>query len=110
MLKNTIDKLLAIHFKSFPSGQKLARLENDVWQKIQAIKEDKSLSWQEKMFMAFSVPQFRMASVTLAVVVGLGVSVLIPEQQQSRSMSQELGLHVFASNAPYLPSTLFKGN
>lgn len=110
MLKNTIDKLLAMHFKSLPSDKKLGRLESDVWQKINAIQTDKALSWQEKMFLAFGVPEFRFASVTLALLLGLGMGVIMPfEQNNVMSPRQEMGLHVFAANVEYLPSTILEG-
>ena len=106
MLKKTIDKLIFMHFRSAGSSRNLASLENDVWQKIHAIKADQTLTWQEKMFLAFVVREFRMASITLALLLGLGMGNIMP---QGESASREMGLHVFASNVEYLPSTLFEG-
>lgn len=110
MLRKTIDKLIAVYFKSGNANNNLSTLERDVWQKIHARNAEKSLSWQEKMFMAFSVPEFRFASITLALMFGLAVSAVMPLTSPPKSVSQEMGLHVFASNAPYLPSTLLEGN
>ena len=111
MQKRTIDKLLTMYFKEKSNNNGLVRLENNVWQKIHAIQSDKSLSWQEKMFLAFGVPGFRLASVTLALVMGLGMGTIISQEQTSLivSTSQEMGLHVFAANLEYLPSTLLEG-
>lgn len=110
MLKNTIYKLLETHFKSSRSGNRLNRLESDVWQKINAIQIDKSLSWQEKMFLAFGVPEFRFASVTIALLLGLGMGIIMPFQQDKiTSPRHEMGLHVFAANVEYLPSTILEG-
>jgi hypothetical protein len=110
MLKKTMDKLIALHFKSASSPRSLAHLESDVWQKISAIKADQSLSWQEKMFLAFGVKEFRMGSIALALILGLGVGGIMPQEQADiLSKSREMGLHVFASNIEYLPSTLIEG-
>lgn len=110
MLKKTIDKLIFLHFKSAAPSYSLANLESDVWQKIQTIKADQNLSWQEKMFLAFGVKEFRMASITLALVLGLGIGGVMPQGQPDiSSKSREMGLHVFASNIEYLPYTLIEG-
>lgn len=108
MLKNTINKLLEMHFKSPSSGNKLNRLESNVWQRINAIQADKGLSWQEKMLLAFGVPEFRMVSIAIALLLGLGMGNITPQIQPS-PVGREMGLHVFAANVEYLPSTLFEG-
>ncbi len=106
MLRKTIDKLVLLHFKSAASSRNLANLESNVWNKIHAIQADKALSWQEKMFLAFGVPQFRFASITLALLMGLGMGSIMSQGQPT---SKEMGLHVFASNVEYLPYTIFEG-
>ena len=110
MLKKTVDKLIFMHFRSAVSSRNLENLESDVWQKIQAIKEDQNLSWQEKMFMAFGVKEFRMASIAMALLLGLSMGGVMPQEQPTiSSASREIGLHVFAANVEYLPSNIFPG-
>lgn len=106
MVRKTIDKLILMHFKNAGSSHNLAKLENDVWQKIYTIQADQALTWQEKMFLAFGVKEFRITSITLALLLGLGMGNLIPQEE---SASREIGLHVFATNVEYLPSNIFEG-
>lgn len=110
MLRKAIDKLIFLHSKNEAPSCNLDRLENDVWQKIHAIQADRGLPWQEKMFLAFAVPQFRFASITLALMLGLGMGIIMPFQQDIiKSPRQEMGLHVFAANVEYLPSNILEG-
>lgn len=110
MLKKTIDKLIFLHFKDAGSSRNLSHLEGNVWHKIHAIQADQSLSWQEKVWLAFGVKEFRVASITLALVLGLSVGGIMPHEQPNiSSKSREMGLHVFASNIEYLPSTIIEG-
>lgn len=109
MLKKTIDKLIAMHFKVQSDNNALSNLEMDVWSKIDAIREEGHLPWYEKMFIALSVPEFRYASVTVALLFGLTLSAIM-QDTSPKSVSQEMGLHIFASNAPYLPSTILEKN
>jgi len=108
MLRKTLDRLLSIHFRTDIGNSKLDHMEQDVWRKIRMQAADIALPWYEKMAMAFSVPQFRYASITTAVVLGLAFSPIM-SSQYSASANEAMGLEVFASNTPYLLTNQFSG-
>lgn len=108
MLRKTLDKLLVMHFNKQPDTSKLDHLEQDVWRKIRMQAVDMALPWYEKMVMAFSVPQFRFASIVTAIVLGLLFSPVMPLPSNA-SASEVMGLKVFANNTPYLLTNQITG-
>jgi len=109
MLRKTLDRLLSIHFRTEVDNSKLDHLEQDVWRKIRMQAADIALPWYEKMVMAFSVPEFRLASLATAIVLGLLFSPVLPLPYDA-SASEVMGLEVFASNTPYLLTNQITGN
>lgn len=109
MLRKTLDRLLSIHFRAEVNNSKLDHLEQDVWRKIRMQAADIALPWYEKMVLAFSVPQFRLASIVMAIVIGLSLSPVIPFPSDA-SASEAMGLKVFAANTPYLLTNKITGN
>jgi len=108
MLHKMLDRLLAMHFKEPATGYKLDRLEQDVWSKIHAASADMVQPWYDKMALAFAVPQFRMAAIAMALVVGITASPILTPGQVSAAGKDELGFSVFTSHAAYLPSNLIE--
>ncbi len=108
MLRKTLDKLLVIYFNKQYDTSKLDHLEQDVWRKIRMQTADMALPWYEKIVMAFAVPEFRMVSIAMAVVIGLVFSPVITFSS-SASASEAMGLQVFATNTPYLLTNQIAG-
>lgn len=108
MLHKMLDRLLAMHFKIPATNNKLDRLEQDVWSKIHAASADMVQPWYDKMAMAFAVPQFRVASLAIALIIGITVSPVLSPSKASASNQDILGLSVFAAQSSYLPSTLIE--
>lgn len=109
MLHKMLDRLLTMHFKETATSHKLDRLEQDVWRKIHAASADMVQPWYDKMAMAFAVPQFRMASLAMALVIGITVSPVMnpgPAVASNGGVIQEIS--VFTAQSPYLPSNLIE--
>jgi len=107
MLHKMLDKLLTMHFKAPATNNKLDRLEQDVWSKIHAASADMAKPWYDKMVAAFSVPQFQMASLAMALVIGIATSpMMIPSQ--TNISNDVLGMSVFSAQSTYLPSNLIE--
>ena len=109
MLRKTIDKLLVRHFSKHPDTSRLDHLEQDVWRKIRMQATDITLPWYEKMVLAFSVPQFRFASIVMAVVIGLSLSYAMPLFSEAAT-SELMGLKIFAADTPFLLTNQIAGS
>ena len=110
MLHKMLDKLLTMHFKESATAHKLDRLEQDVWRKIHAAGAEMVLPWYDKMALAFAVPQFRMAAIAMALVIGITASPMVPLKLANASMQDVLGMNVFSANSPYLTANLIERN
>jgi hypothetical protein len=108
MLHKMLDRLLAMHFREPPADHRLDRLERDVWHRIHATTTEGALPWQEKMLLAFSVPRFQIASLAIAVVLGLSLSPAIPLGSTARTEQPIADLQVFTVHAPYLTANLIE--
>ncbi len=96
MPREPIDKLISLHFKHERKAYKLDMLEQDVLQRVHTRQASSGFSWRE----------LSVASIALALVVGLGAGNVL---QQGQSLSREMGLHIFSAQVGYLPSTLLEG-
>ena len=108
MLKEPLDKLLVTHFNKPSDSSKLDDLVPDVWRRICMQRADITLPWHEKMVLAFSLPQFRLASISMAIIIGLSLAPAIKVQSRV-STSDVMGLKVFAVNTPYLLTNQITG-
>lgn len=108
MLNKMLNRLLATHFRESPAGNRLDRLEQDVWRRIHATAADAALPWQEKMLLAFSVPRFQLASLAIAVVLGLSLSPAIPLGKIAHADQPALDMSMFTARAPYLTANLIE--
>lgn len=108
MLHKMIDRLLATHFRRQPAENRLDRLEQDVWRKIHAASADAALPWQEKMILAFGIPRFQLASLAIAVTLGLALSPAIPLSKAIHAEQPIADMQVFTIHAPYLTANLIE--
>ena len=110
MLKKPFDRLLEMHFQRQPDAGRLDRLEQDVWRRINTAKYSGVTGRIEEFLSVFAVPQFKTASLAMALVIGLSAgAVAVPAQSaQAFSPGSAMGLDIFNMHAPYLPSTAFE--
>ena len=108
MLHKMLNRLLNIHFNEAPADHRLDRLEQDVWRKIHADSAEMVQPWYDKMALAFAVPQFRMAAIAMALVIGITASPMVPLKPANASTQDVLGMSVFTSQSPYLTANLIE--
>ncbi len=108
MLHKMLDKLLAMHFKSVNTDRRLDRLEQDIWRKINIASRDMAQPWYDKMVMALSVPQFRVASLAMALIIGIMVGSVITFDHSTVSANDMLGMNIFTAESSYLPSNIIE--
>lgn len=106
MMRKFLDRLLALHFREIPIDGRIDRLEQDVWRKIHAASADAALPWQEKMFLAFGLPQFRFASLAAAVMLGIALGPVFAPGNVAHVNSGIPDMQVFTAHAPYLMANL----
>ncbi|MCB2081548.1 MAG: hypothetical protein H6908_03500 [Hyphomicrobiales bacterium] len=110
MLNKMLNRLLATHFRESPEGNRLDRLEQDVWRRIHVTTADAALPWQDKMLLAFSVPRFQLASLAIALIVGISLSPAIPLGNAVRADRAVPDMQMFTVHAPYLTANLIERN
>ena len=108
MLHKMLNRLLTMHFKGAPAGQRLDRLEQDVWRRIHATTAEAALPWQEKMLLAFGMPRFQLASLAIALVVGISLSPAIPLGYAAQADRAVPDMQMFTVHAPYLTANLIE--
>lgn len=103
--------LLNVYVLHKPDSAKLNRLENEVWRKISAIKAGQQENWLNKFLASVFVPQYRFATVALALIIGLTVGGLtktnLPADEVN--LSEMLDLQVFKVQDGHLPSNHIEG-
>jgi len=111
MMRKILDRLLALHFREAPADRRLDRLEQDVRRRIYAAGAEAAMPWQEKMLLTFGVPRFQLASLAIAVVLGLSLSPTIPLGNAAKADQPLLqDMRVFSVHAPYLTANLIERN
>lgn len=111
MLKKPFDRLLEIHFQRQPDMSCLEQLEQDVWGRLDAGRSGSRVAGRIEEFLSvFAIPQFKTASLALALIIGLSVgAVAVPASPvQAFSPGRAMGLDIFNMHAPYLPSAAFE--
>lgn len=104
MMRKILDRLLILHFRDAPADSRLDRLEQDVWRRIRAESEETALPWGEKIFLAFGEPQFRMASLAAAIILGAALSPAF----SPRNAADASGMEMFTMRTPYLVANLIE--
>ena len=108
MLHKILDRLLSLHFKECDIGNKLNTLEQDVWRRINTANATIIQPWYDKIVLAFAVPEFRMASLAMALVIGIGFSAILPSSEYKSPNNNIMEMSVFTVNSPYLTSNLIE--
>jgi len=104
MFQKELNQLISTVITKHPEHTNLDHMEYNVWDKIRAIKQDKNLSWHEKMLEAMSIWQFQVVTATFAMVFGLLVSIGASSISY-KANNDKIGLQAFSANSPYLLST-----
>jgi hypothetical protein len=104
MFQKELNQLIATVITKHPEHVNLDHLEDNVWGKIHVIKQDKNLSWHEKILEAMSIWQFQAVTATFAMVFGLLVSIGASSGSYQTN-NDKIGLQAFSKNSPYLLST-----
>ena len=108
MLHKMLNKLLTIHFRNQTDRRSLNRLEQDVWYKIHTANTDTTLPWQEKLLLAFGMPRFQLASLAIAMILGLSLSLTIPPGKFTNADQLVPDMSIFTIHAPYLATNLIE--
>lgn len=98
MLDGKLDKSIKELAESQPSFERLRAIENIVWKSINKRRADIPRNIIESWLTSIFVPQYRIASLSFALVVGLFSATLSVSNPQSANAAQALNLHVFSSN------------
>lgn len=104
MMRKILDRLLILHFRDAPADRRLDRLEQDVWRRIHVQTDETALPWREKIFLAFGEPQFRMASLAAAIILGAALSPAF----SPRNTANASGMEMFTAHTPYLVANLIE--
>ncbi len=76
----------------------LQTLESRVWQSINRRRADMPRNVIEGWLASLFVPEYRMASLSFALIVGVFAATLNISNPQPANAAQALNLHVFSSN------------
>lgn len=111
MKKTAHDELLKDYFRLPIESDRANNLEQDVWYRIHKLSGDIAQSWFVKVLIVLSMPRFQIVSISIAVIIGLGLSPVIPfNPTELPSVSEASGLNIFATQAPYLLTTQLMGS
>jgi len=107
MSNSSLDRFLNLILIKDKKNSHLDNLENDVLRKLATIRKDQELSWYEKIILSFSVPQFRVASLSIAILIGMSVSPFFTPLQNN-SADTALVSNIFSAESTYLPVNLIE--
>ena len=98
MSSDKLDKLIKGLVASQPRFERLQTVESRVWQAINKRRADMPRNIVEGWLASLFVPEYRMASLSFALVVGVFAATLSVSNPQPANAAQALNLHVFSSN------------
>ncbi len=93
-----LDKLIKGLSISQPRFERLQTMESRVWQSINRRRADMPRNIVEGWLASLFTPEYRMASLSFALIVGVFAATLSVSNPQPANASQALNLHVFSSN------------
>lgn len=100
-----LDNMLeALKRDSIDTGQ-LRHLESDVWQRITARKVRVTAPWFEQLLAIIFVPQYRLAPIAMAAVIGVILGSTVLPSPKEASAADMLNFEVFSSQSEYLVSS-----
>lgn len=99
MFERTLDRLILGLFSQYPPHMSLRRLESDVWEAISARQKQEHGSWIEGILAALIMPQYQIATVTLAITIGFLAGHLTTGSlnREEFTARQALNLQVFSA-------------
>lgn len=98
MSNRKLDKLIKGLIEAQPRFDRLQTVESRVWQSINKRRADMPRNVIEDWLASLFVPEYRMASLSFALVVGVFAATLSVSNPQPANAAQALNLHVFSSN------------
>lgn len=110
MSSDKLDKLIKGLAASQPRFERLQTVENRVWQAINKRRTDMPRNFVEGFLSSLFVPEYRVASLSFALVVGVFAATLSVSNPQPANAAQALNLHVFSSNYGITSSVILDKN
>lgn len=98
MSNDKLDKLIKEMAATQPRFDSLQTVESRVWQSINRRRADMPRNFVEGWLASLFVPEYRVASLSFALVVGVFAATLSVSNPQPANAAQALNLHVFSSN------------
>ncbi len=110
MSNDKLDKLIKGLVESEPGFDRLQTIESRVWQSINRRRADMPRSVVEGWLASLFIPEYRMASLSFALIVGVFAATLSVSNPQPANAAQALNLHVFSSNYGITSSVILDKN
>lgn len=98
MTNDKLDKLIKGLAEARPRFDRLQAIESRVWQSINRQRADMPRNVIEGWLASLFVPEYRLASLSFALVIGVFAATLSVSNPQPANAAQALNLHVFSSN------------
>ena len=98
MSNDKLDKLIKGLVESEPGFDRLQTIESRVWQSINRRRADIPRNVIEGWLAGLFLPEYRLASLSFALMVGVFAATLSVSNPQPANAAQALNLHVFSSN------------
>jgi len=98
MSSDKLDKLIKGLAASQPRFDRLQTMESRVWQSINRRRADMPRNVIEGWLASLFTPEYRLASLSFALMVGVFAATLSVSNLQTANAAQALNLHVFSSN------------
>lgn len=98
MSNDKLGKLIKELTQTQPRLDRLQTMESRVWQSINRRRADMPRNVIEGWLASLFVPEYRLASLSFALMVGVFAATLSVSSPQPANAAQALNLHVFSSN------------
>lgn len=98
MPNDKLDKLIKELSASQPHFERIQTMESCVWQSINERRANMPRNLVEGWLGGLFVPEYRIASLSFALVIGISAAALSISIPQPANATQALNLHVFSSN------------
>lgn len=98
MSNEKLDSLIKGLAEAQPHFDCLQTIESCVWQSINKRRAEMPRNVIENWLASMFVPEYRLASLSFALIIGVFVATLSVANPQPANAAQALNLHVFSSN------------
>lgn len=110
MSNKKFDKLIKGLIETQPRFERLQMVESRVWQAINRRRADMPRNVIEGWLASLFVPEYRLASLFFALMVGVFAATLSVSNPQPANAAQALNLQVFSSNYGITSTAIFAKN